>query len=59
MNALQKELVEKGLAKPIHQKHRKPREFKCRKCGELAMYRHDGTNVASCPNCGNYILFDN
>jgi hypothetical protein len=23
------------------------------------MYRHDGTNVASCPNCGNYILFDN
>lgn len=35
MNALQKELIEKGLAKPIHQKHRKPREFKCRKCGEF------------------------
>nr|DAU35888.1 MAG TPA: DNA-directed RNA polymerase subunit [Caudoviricetes sp.] len=59
MNALQKELVEKGLAKSIRQKRRKPREFKCRKCGETAMYRHDGTNVAVCSNCGNYILFDN
>mgnify|MGYP002515600224 CR=1 FL=1 len=59
MNVLQQKLVEKGLAKPIREKRYKPREFKCRKCGETLMYRHDGTNVAACPNCGNYILFEN
>lgn len=40
MNALQKELVEKGLAKPIHQKHRK-------ECGFVAGLIVNGKNLSN------------
>lgn len=58
MNALQKALVEAGLAKAPAEKPRKPRKFKCRACGgEMVTIPY--TNTMSCTNskCKNYYLF--
>ena len=33
MNALQKSLVDAGLAEKPKERKRKPREYKCRQCG--------------------------
>ena len=58
MNALQKALVQSGLAEtPKPRRKKKGKEFKCKQCGQV-MYRPEGTNVMVCPECKNYILFN-
>ena len=58
MNALQKALVSNGLAEaPKPHRKKKKKEFKCKQCGQV-MYRPEETNVAVCPECKNYILFN-
>ena len=57
MNALQRALVNAGLAeKP---KERKPhtRQFKCNKCKHI-MVKVPDSNIMYCPQCSNYFLFD-
>lgn len=53
MNALQKALVDAGLAKKAPKTHgRRHDSIKCRKCG-ARMDKKDGTNIFVCPECGN------
>lgn len=58
MNALQKSLVEAGLAEKPQERKRKPKEFKCRKCGS-PMIRIEGTNTMACSSCKNFFIFEN
>lgn len=55
LGAMQKALVESGLAKPPKERKHHPKTFTCRKCGE-AMSVCPGTNVMAC-KCGNYFIF--
>lgn len=58
MNALQKALVQSGLAEtPKPRRKKREREYKCKQCGNV-MYRPEGTNVMVCPECKNYVLFN-
>lgn len=57
MNSLQKALVSAGLAEMPKERTRKPREYKCRKCGQ-PMIQIEGTNTMACSNCKNYFIFD-
>jgi len=57
MNALQKELVDKGLAKRPRFRKRKGKVVTCNKCGH-PMEVHEGTNVMACTNCSAYFIFD-
>lgn len=56
MNALQKALVEAGLAE--EPKFKKPRykKFNCNKCG-YRMTQPDDCNFMYCENCGAYFIF--
>lgn len=59
MNALQKALVNAGLAKEPKQKRRKGKDFKCNKCGTVMTHPED-TNVMWCPHCdSSYFIFTN
>lgn len=58
MNSLQKALVKAGLTKEPEERKRKPREYKCRKCG-APMVVVEGTNIMSCSSCKNFFIFDN
>ena len=57
LNALQRELVQKGLAN--EPKARKPhfKQFKCRRC-QNKMTKVPDSNIMYCDKCGNYYLFD-
>ena len=57
MNSLQKALVDAGLTEKPKERKRKPREYKCRKCGQ-PMIQIEGTNTMACSNCKNYFIFD-
>lgn len=60
LNALQKELVEKGFAEePKPRKQRKQKNFKCRVCG-APMNIIEDSNIMTCSSdrCRNYFLFD-
>ena len=56
MNALQKALVNAGLAQEPKYKKHKHKPITCRKCGEQ-MYQPEGDNYAYCSKCGNSIIF--
>lgn len=58
MNVLQKALVDVGLAKKPQERKRKPREYKCRKCGS-PMVQIEGTNTMACSSCKNFFIFEN
>ena len=58
MNALQKSLVAAGLAEKPEERKRKPREYKCRKCG-APMIQIEGTNTMASSSCKNFFIFDN
>lgn len=58
MNALQKSLVNAGLAEKPKERKRKPREYKCRQCG-APMIQIEGTNTMACSSCKNFFIFDN
>ena len=58
MNALQKSLVDAGLVEKPEERKRKPREYKCRKCG-APMIPIEGTNTMDCSSCKNFFIFDN
>lgn len=55
LGAMQKALVEKGLAKPPKERKHRPKNFTCRQCGNK-MTLCPGTNVMTC-ECGNYFIF--
>ena len=59
LNALQRELVRKGLASEPKQRKNKGKEFKCRKC-KSPMIKIEDTNIMACSNekCRNYFIFD-
>lgn len=59
MNALQNALINAGLAEAPEERKRKPREYKCRKCGS-AMIQAEYTNTMACsnPKCSNFFIFD-
>lgn len=59
MNALQKALVEAGLAKELKERRKRPRKYNCRRCG-AEMIRVEGTNTMACSNdkCKNFFIFD-
>lgn len=57
MNALQSALIRSGLASEMPQERkRKPREYKCRKCGN-PMIQIEGTNTMACSSCKNFFIF--
>lgn len=56
MNALQKALVNAGLAETPKERKINHRKYNCRKCGAPMIYI-DNTNVMSCSSCKNYYLF--
>ncbi len=58
MNALQKSLVDAGLAEKPKERKRKSHEYRCRKCGN-SMVRIEGTNVMACSSCKNFFIFEN
>ena len=58
MNALQKALVEAGLAEePKPKRKRRGKLFNCRKCG-TRMTKVEDSNIMFCEKCGQYFLFD-
>lgn len=58
MNAFQKALVKSGLIEDAPKsRKRKPREYKCRKCG-APMVKIEGTNTMACTSCNNFFIFD-
>lgn len=57
MNALQKAIVEKGLAKAPRQRRFKPKTYTCAKCGAL-METIENTNIVACTKCSNYFMFN-
>lgn len=58
MNNLQQALINSGLTTEMPKERvRKPREYKCRKCGQ-PMIQIEGTNTMACSNCKNYFIFD-
>lgn len=58
MNNLQQALINSGLTTEMPKERvRKPREYKCRKCGH-PMTIIEGTNTMACTNCKNYFIFD-
>lgn len=56
LNALQKELVEKGLANMPKEKRKRFKQFKCHKCHHNMIQIPD-TNTMACENCGQYFVF--
>lgn len=56
MNALQKALVNSGLAKEPKPRKFRSRTYKCSKCG-APMEIREGTNIMACTACSNYYLF--
>ena len=57
MNSLQQALISAGLAQMPKERKNKPREYKCRKCGE-PMIKVEGTNTMACSSCKNFFIFD-
>lgn len=57
LNALQKELVAKGLAPMPKQRKKNLKQFKCHRCKQ-PMNRVPDSNIMYCPSCGNYFLFN-
>lgn len=58
LNALQRALVNSGLAEPPKPKRkRKGKIFNCRRCGNV-MTRIEDSNILLCKECGQYFLFD-
>lgn len=57
LNALQKELVAKGLASMPKQRKRNTKQFKCHKC-KHSMTKVPDSNIMYCEQCGNYFLFN-
>lgn len=59
MGPLQKAFVSAGLVTDVpKERKRKPREYKCRKCGN-PMVHIEGTNVMVCSSCKNFFIFEN
>ncbi len=58
LGAMQKALVEAGLADEPKERHRRKKQFKCRKCGR-PMIRLDDTNIMFCSGntCKNFYIF--
>jgi uncharacterized CHY-type Zn-finger protein len=46
-----------GYSETKKKKSRKPKAIKCKVCG-TDMVRQDESNVVACPNCDNYIVFE-
>lgn len=57
MNALQRALVNAGLAEEPKEKRKRYKKFTCNRCGET-MTRLDGTNFMYCSRCDHsYFIF--
>lgn len=57
MNALQRALVNAGLAEEPKTRKPRPKQFKCHRC-KTVMTKVPDSNVMYCTNCNNYFLFD-
>ena len=65
LGAMQRALVNAGLVNEPKHRHRRGKQFKCRKCGST-MIRPEGTNVMACSGdnleknktCNNFYIFD-
>lgn len=59
MNAMQRALVNAGLAEEPKERKRRGKQFKCNKCGEV-MVHPDWGNFLVCPKCdSSYFIFSN
>ncbi len=59
MSAMQKALVEAGMAEAPKPRKRRLKQFNCKKCG-APMIRVEGTNTMACSSkkCNNFYVFD-
>ena len=58
MNALQRALVNAGLAEEPKEKKHKFKQFKCFNCGGRMIQIPD-TNTMACEKCHQYFVFNN
>ena len=56
LNALQRALVDAGLAEAPKPRKRNSKQFKCHKCKNV-MTKVPDSNIMYCERCGNYFLF--
>ena len=60
MNAMQRALVNAGLAEKPKDRKRRGKQFKCNKCGEVMEHPEWASNVMWCPKCdSSYFIFTN
>lgn len=57
LNALQRALVDAGLAEAPKPRKRNGKQFKCHRCKHI-MTKVPDSNIMYCEQCGNYFLFD-
>lgn len=57
LNALQKALVDAGLAQEPKPRKRNGKQFKCHRCHNV-MTKVPDSNIMYCEQCGQYFLFD-
>jgi rRNA maturation endonuclease Nob1 len=57
MNALQRALVNAGLAEEPKQRKPHTKQFKCHRCKHV-MTKVPDSNIMFCEQCGQYFLFD-
>ena len=57
LNALQRALVDAGLAEEPKPQKKKYKQFKCYRCHNT-MTKVPDSNIMYCEQCGQYFLFD-
>ncbi len=57
LNALQRALVDAGLAEQPKPRKKNIKQFKCHRCKHI-MTKVPDSNIMYCENCGQYFLFD-
>ena len=56
LNALQRALVDAGLAKEPKPRKKNYKQFKCHRCKHI-MTRVPDSNIMYCSECGNFFIF--